>query len=162
MNNKTAIVGAVGLGAALMYFFDPDRGRRRRAMVRDKVEAAGNQAANYAEKMGRDIGNRAYGMMSETKSILRGEEVSDSVLVDRVRAKLGRYSVHLGAIDVQANDGTVTLTGPIVAEEMPRVLRATRFVRGVKAVDNQLSVQAEAAGEPSSPGEPQPLGAQAT
>ena len=36
MNNKTAIVGAVGIGAALMYFLDPDRGKRRRALVRDK------------------------------------------------------------------------------------------------------------------------------
>jgi len=145
-----------------MYFFDPDRGRRRRALVRDKVEAAGNQAACYAEKMGRDIRNRAYGMVAETKSILRGEEVTDNVLVDRVRAKLGRYPVHLGGIDVQANDGTVTLTGPIPAKDVPTVLRATRFVRGVKAVDNQLSVQAEAAGGPSLQGEPQPLGAQAT
>jgi len=61
MNNKTAIVGAVGLGAALMYFFDPDRGKRRRALVRDKVESAGNKASEYAEKMGRDVRNRAYG-----------------------------------------------------------------------------------------------------
>jgi len=162
MNNKTAIVGAVGLGAALMYFFDPDRGHRRRALVRDKVEAAGNQAASYAEKMGRDIRNRAYGVVAETKSILRGEEVSDNVIVERVRAKLGRYPVRLGAIDVQANDGTVTLTGPILTKDVPMVLRATRFVRGVKAVDNQLSVQPEAADEPSLPGEPRTLGAQAT
>ena len=162
MNNKTAIVGAVGLGAALMYFFDPDRGRRRRALVRDKVEAAGNKVEVYAEKMGQDIRNRAYGVVAETKSILRGEEVSDSVLVDRVRAKLGRYPVHLSAIDIQANNGTVTLTGPIQAEDVPAVLRATRFVRGVKAVDNQLTVEAAASAEPSLPSEPQPLGAQAT
>jgi osmotically-inducible protein OsmY len=161
MNNKTAIVGAVGIGAALMYFFDPDRGKRRRALVRDKVESAGNKATVYAEQMGRDIRNRAYGVVAETKSILRGEEVSDDVLVERVRAKLGRYPAQLGAIDVQANDGTVTLRGPILATELPRVLRATKFVRGVRAVDNQLSVQAEAR-EPSLPGEPQPVGAQAT
>jgi osmotically-inducible protein OsmY len=162
MNNKTAIVGAVGLGAALMYFLDPDRGKRRRALVRDKVESAGNKATEYAEKMGRDVRNRAYGVVAETKSILKGEGVTDDVLVDRVRAKLGRYPVQMGAISVQANDGTVTLSGPISATELPAVLRATKFVRGVKAVDNQLTVHPEPATEPSLPGEPSQLGAPAT
>ncbi len=31
-----AILFSLGLGAALMYFFDPDNGRRRRALVGDK------------------------------------------------------------------------------------------------------------------------------
>jgi uncharacterized protein HemX len=31
-----ALVGAIGLGAAFMYFLDPDSGRRRRAALRDK------------------------------------------------------------------------------------------------------------------------------
>ena len=97
MNKRAALVG-VGVGAALMYFLDPDRGKRRRALVRDKVESAGNKATDYVEKMGRDIQNRAYGMVAETKSILKGEGVTDDVLVDRVRAKLGRYDVHMGAV----------------------------------------------------------------
>jgi osmotically-inducible protein OsmY len=161
MNKKAALVG-VGVGAALMYFFDPDRGKRRRALVRDKVESAGNKATEYAEKMGRDVRNRAYGVVAETKSILKGEGVTDDVLVDRVRAKLGRYPVQMGAIGVQANDGTVTLSGPISATELPAVLRATKFVRGVKGVDNQLTVQAEPATEPSLQSEAPQLGAQAT
>ena len=32
-----AVLGAVGLGAALMYFLDPDNGRRRRARLREQV-----------------------------------------------------------------------------------------------------------------------------
>ena len=159
MNKKAALVG-VGVGAALMYFFDPDRGKRRRALVRDKVEAAGNQASDYVEKMGRDIRNRAYGMAQETKAIFRHEEVTDDVLADRVRAKLGRYPVHIGAIEVAAHEGVVTLSGPILADELPTVLRATRFVRGVKSVDNQLAVYTEGGNQPSLQGEPQPLGTQ--
>ena len=154
MNNKTAIVGAVGIGAALMYFLDPDRGKRRRALVRDKVEAAGNKATDYAEKMGRDIRNRAYGVVAETKSLFQHEEVTDDMLIDRVRSKLRRFPVH---IDVQAHDGVVSLSGPIVESALPMVLRAVRFVRGVKDVDNKLNVQtdAEAPALPSTP----PLGA---
>ena len=160
MNNKAALVGGIGLGAALMYLFDPDRGRRRRALIRDKAEAAANKAGDYAGKMGRDIRNRAYGMVSETKSIFRHEEVTDDVLVNRVRSKLGRFPVHIGAIDVTANNGNVTLRGPILAKEVPQVLRAVRFVRGVKEIDNQLEVDAEAEGASSLQATPAPLGAQ--
>ena len=159
MNKKAALVG-VGVGAALMYFLDPDRGQRRRTLVRDKVEAAGNKASDYAEKMGRDLRNRAYGMVEETKALFRHEEVTDDVLVERVRAKLGRYSIHIGALEVSALDGVVTLTGPILADELPTVLRATRFVRGVKGVENQLTAYTQAGNEPSLQGEPQSVGAQ--
>jgi len=137
-----------------MYFFDPDRGRRRRALVRDKVDAAANKPADYADKFQRDLRNRAYGMVAETKSIFRTVQVPDDVLVDRVRSKLGRYPVHIGAVEVHANNGIVTLTGPILADELPRVLRATRFVRGVKDIDNQLTAYSEPDSVPALQGTP--------
>ena len=150
-------MGGVGLGAALMYIFDPDRGKRRRALIRDKVEAAGNKITEKAEKMRRDIGNRAYGVVAETKSIFRHDEVSDDVLVDRVRSRLGRIPVHIGAFDISAHEGTVTFKGEILADELPKVLGATRFVRGVKAVDNQFQVHQAAENVPDLQGLPQPL-----
>jgi BON domain len=160
MNKGVALVGGVGLGAALMYIFDPDRGGRRRALIRDKFVAAGNKTNDLAGKLSRDLRNRAYGVVAETKSLFKPEEVTDDVLADRVRAKLGRYRVHIGAFDVTANSGTVTLRGRVLADELPKVLRATRFVRGVKEVDNQLEVHAEAGDVPSLQGHPAPLGAQ--
>jgi osmotically-inducible protein OsmY len=157
MNKGTALVGGVGLGAALMYFFDPDRGKRRRALVRDKVEAAGDKVGTYAEKMSRDIKNRAYGIVTETTALFKHEEVTDDVLVDRVRAKLGRYPDQLDAIDVQATNGAVILSGSIQANELPKLLRAARFVRGVKRVENQLRVLPAPEDVPEFQGTPQPL-----
>jgi osmotically-inducible protein OsmY len=159
MNKGIALVGGVGLGAALMYIFDPDRGNRRRALLRDKVEAAGNNLVEKAGKVRRDLGNRAYGVVAETKSIFRQEEVSDEVLVDRVRSRLGRIPVHVGAFDISAHEGIVTLKGQILADELPKVLRATRFVRGVKDVDNQFQVHQTAGNVPDLQGQPLPLGA---
>jgi|SRR6266446_2431981 len=78
MNREVALVGGVGLGAALMYVFDPDRGKRRRALVPDKAEAAGNKVSDRAGKMRRDLSNRAYGIVAETKSIFQHAEVSAS------------------------------------------------------------------------------------
>jgi len=160
MNKGVALIGGVGLGAALMYIFDPDRGGRRRALIRDKFEAAGNKASGYAEKMSRDLRNRASGVVAETKSLFKHEEVTDDVLADRVRSKLGRYPVHIGALDVTANNGAVTLRGQVLADELPKVLRATRFVRGVKDIDNQLEVHEEERDLPSLQGQPAPLGVQ--
>jgi hypothetical protein len=95
---------ACGLGAALMYIFDPDRGKRRRPLIRDKVEAAGNKLSDTADKMQRDLRKRDYGVVAEAKSIFRHDEVTDDVLVDRVRSRLGRIPVHIGAFDISAND----------------------------------------------------------
>ena len=131
MNKGVALVGGVGLGAALMYIFDPDRGKRRRALIRDKVEAAGNKANDLAGKMSRDLRNRAHGIAAETKSIFRSEELSDDVLIDRVRTKIGRLAFDIEALDVTASNGIVALRGQIRAEHLPRLLRYVRFVRGV-------------------------------
>ena len=60
MNKGVALIGGVGLGATLMYMFDPDRGKRRRALVQDKVIAAGHKAEDLTGKMTRDVRNRIY------------------------------------------------------------------------------------------------------
>ena len=160
MNKKVAVVGGLGLGAALMYLFDPNRGRRRRQLIRDKAEGVANKAGDYAGKMSRDLRNRAYGLAAETKSVFRHEDISDEVLVDRVRAKLGHYSVHIGAIDVAAQSGTVILRGPALRNEVWEVLRAVRSVRGVKRVESQLEVYPEKGSVPSLQGTAAPLGSQ--
>ena len=74
MNKKIALVGGLGLGAALMYLFDPDRGGRRRALIREKAEGAANKAGEYAETMSRDLRNRAYEVVAEAKAIFKGAD----------------------------------------------------------------------------------------
>ena len=74
MNKKIALVGGLGLGAALMYLFDPDRGARRREVIREKAEGAANKAGEYAEKMSRDIRDRASEVVAEAKSIFKGTD----------------------------------------------------------------------------------------
>jgi osmotically-inducible protein OsmY len=159
MNKGVALVGGVGLGAALMYFFDPDRGKRRRALARDKVEAAGNKVGCYAEKMSHDIRNRAYGVVAETKSFLSHEDVTDETLVDRVRSKLGHYQVSLDAIEVQATKGAVILSGTIPASEELKILKAARRARGVKRVESHLRLRPDEGSTPGLQAVSQPLGA---
>ena len=149
----------IGIGAALMYILDPDRGARRRALLRDKCARASNKTQEYAGRLSRDLGNRAQGLVAETKNLFRHEEVSDDVLVQRVKAELGRHPVHGRAITVAVEGGRVTLRGPALASEVDTIVSAAGSVRGVNEVDNQLEVHEQAEGIPSLQG--QALGASA-
>jgi uncharacterized membrane protein len=133
-----AIVGAFGLGVALMYFLDPGRGARRRALVRDKAMHLLRRTEDAAETAARDLRNRARGLAHEVRGRFEGDDVDDDVLVARVRAEMGRVVSHPSSISATAADGRVTLSGPIVAGEADDLLSRTRSVRGVRDVVDQL------------------------
>jgi hypothetical protein len=61
---------ALGMGALAMYFFDPVSGRRRRALLRDKVVHARHEALDSAEGTAKDLRNRAYGVAAETRGFI--------------------------------------------------------------------------------------------
>lgn len=82
MNKKIALIGGLGLGAALMYLLDPDRGGQRRAVIREKAEGAANKAGEYAEKMSQDIRDRASEVVAEAKAIFKGVDNPSSVHVE--------------------------------------------------------------------------------
>ena len=134
------LLGGAALGAGVMYMLDPDRGNRRRALCRDQLVSAGNKTSMYAGKLSRDLRNRAQGLVAETRARLRREEVSDDVLVNRVKAELGRHAVHHRALEITASGGRVTLRGPILAGEVDELLRAVSSVRGVTGVEEQFEV----------------------
>ena len=87
-----ALLGAMGLGAALMYILDPDSGRRRRAELRDKyaegraklhdaTEAAVHQAADQTRGAIARIQTRIASKPEQTIDITSG--VPDSDVIDR-------------------------------------------------------------------------------
>jgi hypothetical protein len=148
MNNLVGLTGALGIGAGLAYLFDPDRGRRRRALATDRIASAAHAAGDAADATSRDVKNRLFGTVASLRSRFRPDDVSDDVLVERVRSRMGSVVRHARAIDVTARDGHVTLRGPILADEVGRLLRRVGAVRGVETVDNQLEVHPEAGDVP--------------
>jgi hypothetical protein len=62
-------VAAFGVGAALMYFFDPVSGRRRRAAVRDQAVHYGNEVRETTAATAHDLGNRAKGLYSGARNL---------------------------------------------------------------------------------------------
>jgi osmotically-inducible protein OsmY len=134
-------LAGVGVGAAMMYLLDPDRGTRRRHMLAD-------QSMRIARDTGRDVydaaqaaKNHGIGAVAEVRGRLREETVEDEQLVARVRAELGHHVRHARAIEVLARDGCVTLRGPVLADEAEDAIVGVVGVRGVRSVDNQLEVQ---------------------
>lgn len=66
-----------------------------------------------------------------------------------MRAKIGRVVSHPRAIQVLADRGRVTLSGPILAGEVDDLLAAVASVRGVVDVENRLQVHPTADNVPA-------------
>ena len=141
------LVGA-GAGAGLMYLLDPDQGNRRRALVRDQLVRARHLTGDAMDATSRDVRNRARGVVAELRSRLLPGDVSDDVLQERVRARLGQVIRYARSIETDVDNGRVTLRGPVLADDVARLLRRVGQVPGVREVDNRLDVHAEAGNVP--------------
>ncbi len=148
MDTRNLAVG-VGLGMALAFIFDPNRGRRRRALARDKVVRATRKTRDALDATARDIANRTRGIAATTLGRSDDGMVDDAVLLERVRARLGRVCAHPRAIDVLVSNGEVTLRGPVLAHEIDDVTAAARGVNGILLVRNELEPHETAEGIPS-------------
>lgn len=149
MHRGLAFGTGVGVGTGLMFLLDPDQGKRRRALLRDKCYSAARKTSEGMGVTARDLRNRTQGIVSGVQSRFSSEPVDDAVLVDRVRAKLGRIASHPRAIDVMAQDGRVTLSGPILMTEVPELLACVNRVSGVNEVINNLEPHEESENHPA-------------
>jgi gas vesicle protein len=68
MNKNLAMISGAGLGAGLMFLMDPQAGRRRRSLVRDKLTRMVRQTEDFIESKGRHFRNVAKGRLHEMKS----------------------------------------------------------------------------------------------
>src|SRR5438270_8113031 len=96
---KIAISGFAA-GAAFMYLTDPERGKRRRAIARDKGLSRLHGLSALVDKGSRDVANRASGIFFQAKSALGRGRADNDVLVQRVRSRIGRAVSHPHAIEV--------------------------------------------------------------
>jgi uncharacterized membrane protein len=136
-----------------MFLLDPDRGARRRALARDKSVHVVHRFASLFDKAARDLGYRTGGLVAEARAVVRHEAVTDDILVQRVRSRMGRAVSHPHAVEVSARDGHVTLRGPILAGEVRELLSTVDRVQGVTDVDNQLEVHTRDEAVPALQGE---------
>ena len=135
-----ALAGA--LGAGLAYFLDPQNGKRRRNMTRDRALALLRRLGRRSERMGRGVAAEAYGV-SQKVTHLREEpkpQPDDVTLARKVETTLFRDpDVPKGQINVNAEEGVVVLRGEVERPDLIRELEErTRSVQGVRDVRNLL------------------------
>jgi hypothetical protein len=148
-----ALAGAA-LGALVMFMLDPDRGRRRRKQTGQALRRLGTRTESWLEAGGRDAGNRWHGLLAQWRRLAgSGTPPDDDVLQARVRARLGRIVTHPHAVTVAAEQGCITLGGPILSHEKPQLLAEVARVSGVREVRDQLELHEHADGIPALQGE---------
>lgn len=139
MKLKTLLT-TLGVGAALMYFLDPQQGNRRRALVRDRFNSLIHDMDNSLENLVQDTRNRARGILSEMTAKLSDQGSPDWILEERVRAALGRATRHSRLLDIRSNGGRVLISGPVLRDERDEIVKSATRTRGVYSVDDELQV----------------------
>lgn len=132
-------LGALAVGALAMYIADPSQGRRRRALMQDKVTSATHKASTAVNQRVHDARNRLSGLQAEASRLLsprHAKPIDDHVLEARVRSRLGRAMPDLHHIEVAAHQGTVTLGGNIDTDTAEALEHVVKAIPGVEAVQH--------------------------
>jgi uncharacterized membrane protein len=148
MADRLRLLMGAFIGATAMYYFDPSRGRYRRALVANQLVHAGRESRRAAHIIQRDFYNRARGTAATLRSTLMPVSGDDAVLEARARACLGRVVSHPASIHVEARHGVLTLSGPILEDEIPPLLQCVERVHGVREVRDELEAHEEAGNVP--------------
>jgi hypothetical protein len=144
-------VGGSGIGVLLMYFFDPQSGRRRRHVVRDRTFAFFRRIGRGIARLGRRQQSYAYGLSQRALHLREQDKpgMDDITLTRKVETEIFRDAGSpKGQVNVNVEDGVVFLRGEVqTPEQYDEVERDARRVKGVRDVHNLLHL----------PGQPAPL-----
>jgi uncharacterized membrane protein len=140
MGKLSSWLTTLALGAGLMYFYDPDRGNRRRAIMRDRFRGMKNDLDDAVDVGVQDLRNQAQGIIAEVSTMFSKEDGKDWVIEERIRARMGYLVPNASAIQVTVRDGEAKLSGDILAQDVETLMKGVAKVRGVSSVENKLTV----------------------
>jgi osmotically-inducible protein OsmY len=133
---------AGALGVVLAYLFDPDSGRRRRAVTQDRAAAFFRRGGRRADRFARGVAATAEGVTQKVTHLSEEEkpQPDDATLAHKVETEVFRdREVPKGQINVNAERGVVFLRGQVETRELiDDLVERTRKVRGVQDVENLL------------------------
>jgi len=137
---KTPVLLAAAAGAAVEYFIDPNDGKRRRHVARDRgmafLRSRGRDAARQADY----AAGVAKGKIAEATPSSPKEDLDDVTLARKVETEIFRAAdAPKGKVSVNAEHGVVYLRGQLdTTAEIDALAEAARQVEGVKGVKNLL------------------------
>lgn len=132
---------AAAVGAALMYYLDPDRGRRRRNIHRDKLGSWARRSGRVTTQQASFLGGQIQGAVQQ--SVPRrpdNPEPDDTTLKDRVESEVLRdKKIKQADIVFDVAKGVVEVRGQLdTQEDIDSVMQKVQKVPGVRAVHNYL------------------------
>ncbi|HEV3095712.1 MAG TPA: BON domain-containing protein [Candidatus Dormibacteraeota bacterium] len=136
------ITGAIA-GALTVYFFDPERGRARRAQFIDWSGARLRRGQRAAARLLSRTGDSAASLPARMVRLQSGPRPADDLtLRDRVESEVFRSpDVPKGQINIDVESGVVTVRGQVdSALQIARIEKDVLKVPGVRGVENLLHV----------------------
>ncbi len=143
MSRLTSFVFGAGFGAALVYFLDPNSGRRRRALAQDKATKYAHQSTETVQSAAQAATSQAQGVASRVQSAATGGDSApddDVTLTRKVESEIFRPAdAPKDSVSVNVQHGVVELRGEVKRPEQVNALgEAAARVAGVKDVHNLL------------------------
>jgi osmotically-inducible protein OsmY len=140
--------GAAGVAGA--YFLDPDNGRRRRHLARDRATAFLRRRKADASREAQFRKGQAEGVVKKAvrSTVPEKPAPNDPALADRVKSEIFRSAdAPKGSVNVNVEGGIVYLRGEVDRPEtITSLVESANSVDGVRAVENFLHTpDAEAA-----------------
>jgi osmotically-inducible protein OsmY len=148
---RGAAAAAGGAAAAAgVYFLDPQSGKRRRHVARDRITALGRKGKQQLARQARYRRGQAEGVAQSAKSQARPEQPApnDQALTERVQSEIFRPAdAPKGSVDVNVEAGVVYLRGEVDEPDQANdLIDRAESVDGVVRVESLLH----------QPGEPAP------
>ncbi|MFN2641490.1 MAG: BON domain-containing protein [Actinomycetota bacterium] len=133
---------AVAAGAVAEYFWDPELGRTRRAMTRDRVTRMRNRTQVKTERLKRATSAQMRGIAARAQHVRDDPPADDIALAHKVESKLfGDPAVPKGNINVAVEEGVLVLRGQLDNEtQIHNVERAVRKIQGVHEIRSFLHI----------------------
>lgn len=118
----------IGLGAGMMYYLDPERGQRRRTEARNQLVHASHVVKDNSR--------------AQLQALWQAQhDIDDGMLAERARAILARVATHAQALALDVSKGVITVSGPMLRNEVRRTIKALQQLPGVQRVVNALESQ---------------------
>ena len=140
MRSKTAFLAGIGTA----YFFDPDTGKRRRHMARDRSLRAVRGLGGLGVQKAKLTAGRVYGLAAVARRAVRRDDVpvDDATVAQRIRSDALRdVGVSTKDVDVRVEDGLARLKGSVASADLAdKLVSRVRGVAGVRDVSAELHV----------------------
>jgi osmotically-inducible protein OsmY len=145
---RTGLVAAVsaGLGMIVAHLLDPDRGRARRAQLRDQLGATVRRSRRRTERRARYGIGALKGTAWKAIGAGRMHPEDDRDVVQGIKQRFARLGFPMSDVTVDVVDGTTTLRGQLdEPDQVDIVQNEVMKVAGVRAVESYLHLPGEPA-----------------